>query len=68
MPGTVLAVHVGEGAEVKRGDPIVTVEAMKMEHAVTAPADATVLRVLVSAGQAVALGEPLAELEGPDDE
>ena len=68
MPGTVLAVHVGEGAEVKRGDPIVTVEAMKMEHTVTAPADATVVRVLVSAGQAVALGELLAELEGADDE
>jgi biotin carboxyl carrier protein len=62
MPGTVLTVHVTEGATVLRGDPMVTVEAMKMEHVVPAPADGTVGKILVKERQAVALGQPLAEL------
>ena len=36
MPGAVLAVHVAVGATVEAGDPVVTLEAMKMEHAVVA--------------------------------
>ena len=36
MPGSVLAVHVEVGADVEAGDPVVTLEAMKMEHAVVA--------------------------------
>ncbi len=36
MPGAVLAVHVEAGADVEAGDPVVTLEAMKMEHAVVA--------------------------------
>ena len=63
MPGTVLAVHVSEGAAVAKGDPLVTVEAMKMEHVVAAPGAGTVSKVLVAAQQAVALGQPLAELD-----
>lgn len=62
MPGTVLAVHAARGARVHRGDPIVTVEAMKMEHVVAAPSDGTVSKILVTEQQAVALGQPLAEL------
>ena len=37
MPGAVLAVHAAIGADLEAGDPIVTLEAMKMEHAVVAP-------------------------------
>jgi len=62
MPGTVLAVHVPKGTVVNRGEPIVTVEAMKMEHVVAAPLDGTVSRVCVSEGQAVNLGQVLAEI------
>ena len=39
MPGSVLAVHVEVGADVEAGDPVVTLEAMKMEHAVVATQD-----------------------------
>ena len=67
MPGTVLAVHVSEGATVARGDPIVTVEAMKMEHVISAPADGTVSRILVEERQAVALGQALAEISGSEE-
>ena len=37
MPGAVLAVHVALGRAVEAGDPLVTLEAMKMEHVVVAP-------------------------------
>ena len=62
MPGTVLAVHVSEGATVARGDPVATVEAMKMEHVISAPTDGIVSKILVEERQAVALGQPLAEI------
>jgi acetyl-CoA/propionyl-CoA carboxylase biotin carboxyl carrier protein len=62
MPGVVVTVHVMPGAEVAERQPVVTVEAMKMEHAVLAPFDAVVTDVLVAAGQRVALDEPLAVL------
>ncbi|HET7524222.1 MAG TPA: biotin/lipoyl-containing protein, partial [Acidimicrobiales bacterium] len=67
MPGTVLAVHVAEGATVAKGDPLVTVEAMKMEHVVAAPGAGTVSKVLVAVQQAVALGQPLAELDAAEE-
>ena len=62
MPGTVLAVHVTTGDIVAVGQPLVTVEAMKMEHVVAAGIDGRVAKVLVSAGDPVSLGQPLAEV------
>lgn len=62
MPGTVVAVRVAEGEDVAAHAVLVVLEAMKMENAVTAPADGRVERVLVSAGQTVQRGEPLMEL------
>ncbi|ROO84578.1 acetyl-CoA/propionyl-CoA carboxylase biotin carboxyl carrier protein [Actinocorallia herbida] len=62
MPGTVLAVKVAEGDEVGEGQPIVVVEAMKMEHTVTAAVAGTVTAVPVRAGVQVALDEVLAEI------
>jgi len=69
MPGTVLAVHANAGDAVEAGAPLVTVEAMKMEHVVGAPYAGTVASLPVRPGQAVALGELLAEVApaGPDD-
>ena len=61
MPGTVLAVHVTEGQPVTAGQPLVIVEAMKMEHTVTAPLDGTVTELLVKAGQQVAMDETLGD-------
>jgi acetyl-CoA/propionyl-CoA carboxylase biotin carboxyl carrier protein len=60
MPGTVLVVKVAEGDVVSAGAPLVVVEAMKMEHTVTAPVDGVVSELRVQAGQQVALDESLA--------
>jgi acetyl-CoA/propionyl-CoA carboxylase biotin carboxyl carrier protein len=59
MPGTVLAVHVTPGQAVAAGQPLVTVEAMKMEHAIAAPADGIVGDILVKPGESVRLDQPL---------
>lgn len=59
MPGKVLAVLVKAGDAVKRGDEVVTLEAMKMAMAVRSTADGTVSAVRVSVGQAVKHGEVL---------
>jgi acetyl-CoA/propionyl-CoA carboxylase biotin carboxyl carrier protein len=62
MPGSVIAVHAVTGATVKKGEPLVVVEAMKMEHTLTAPMDGTVADVLVRVGQQVAVDELLAQV------
>jgi 3-methylcrotonyl-CoA carboxylase alpha subunit len=60
MPGTVIAVQVIAGGEVTAGQPLLIVEAMKMEHVVTAPADGTVVELRARIGQQVRLDETLA--------
>jgi acetyl-CoA/propionyl-CoA carboxylase biotin carboxyl carrier protein len=62
MPGSVIAVQVQSGAKVSKGDPLVVVEAMKMEHTLTAPMDGTVADVLVRVGQQVAVDELLVQV------
>jgi 3-methylcrotonyl-CoA carboxylase alpha subunit len=62
LPGTVVAVHVTAAQQVARGTPLVTVEAMKMEHTLTAPYDGTVTRVLFGVSERVAAGAVLVEL------
>jgi excisionase family DNA binding protein len=62
MPGRVIAVRAGEGTSVHAGQPVIVIEAMKMEHAVVSPLDGTVTRLLVSEGQQVARGAVLAEV------
>ncbi|ALJ18641.1 ATP-binding protein [Microbacterium sp. No. 7] len=59
MPGAVVAVHVADGAHVAAGDRIVSIEAMKMEHAVTAPHDGTV-HVTAAVGDQVRRDQVLA--------
>ncbi|MDV6011706.1 biotin carboxylase N-terminal domain-containing protein [Haloechinothrix sp. LS1_15] len=67
MPGTVIAVKTELGAPVTAGEALMIVEAMKMEHTITAPVDGVVSELHVTAGQQVALDEPLA-LVTPDGE
>jgi acetyl-CoA/propionyl-CoA carboxylase biotin carboxyl carrier protein len=60
MPGTILAVHVTTGDVVSAGQPMLVVEAMKMEHTVTAPLGGVVNELTAKAGQQVRMDEPLA--------
>ncbi len=64
MPGTVIGVKVHEGSTVKAGDPLVVLEAMKMETPLTSPYDAVVGAVHVQEGDRVAGGALLVELDG----
>jgi 3-methylcrotonyl-CoA carboxylase alpha subunit len=59
MPGKVVAVLAGAGQEVKKGEPLVIMEAMKMEHTIAAPGDGVVEEVLYQVGDQVADGAPL---------
>jgi acetyl-CoA/propionyl-CoA carboxylase biotin carboxyl carrier protein len=68
MPGTVLAVKVSEGEQVTAGQPVVIVEAMKMEHTVTAPIGGIVTRLTARTGAQVALDAVLAEITPPGRE
>ncbi|MFS0699445.1 urea carboxylase [Cellulomonas sp. 179-A 4D5 NHS] len=63
MVGSVWRVEVREGEQVRAGDPLVALEAMKLELAVDAPADGRVRQVLVEPGQHVAPGAPLVVVE-----
>ncbi|MCF6742767.1 acetyl/propionyl/methylcrotonyl-CoA carboxylase subunit alpha [Blastococcus sp. KM273128] len=60
MPGTVTVVRASVGDEVEAGTPLLVVEAMKMEHVLTAPIAGTVTELGVTAGQTVALDERVA--------
>jgi acetyl/propionyl-CoA carboxylase alpha subunit len=65
MPGSVVRVLVEAGAAVGKGQPLVVLEAMKMEHTVTSPVDGTVSDLRVSAGQQVDAGAVLAVVDEP---
>jgi acetyl-CoA/propionyl-CoA carboxylase, biotin carboxylase, biotin carboxyl carrier protein len=67
MPGVVVAVSVVAGDVVAEGAPVVSVEAMKMEHTLRAPFAGTVTDVRVGPGHRVELGAPLVVIE-PDSE
>lgn len=61
MPGSIVAVHVADGDAVRAGEPIVSIEAMKMEHPVLAPHDGTV-HLLVALGDQVRRDQPVARV------
>ena len=58
MPGNILDIKVASGAQVKKGDVLVILEAMKMENEIMAPCDGTV-NVVVTMGSAVETGAVL---------
>ena len=62
LPGKVFKVEASAGQAVKAGDPIVILEAMKMEIPVVAPEDGTVAGINVSVGDAVESGDVLATM------
>jgi biotin carboxyl carrier protein len=63
MPGSVLSVHVVTGQPVAAGDPVVTLEAMKMEHAVVAPIAGRLAELRIAAGDQVTRGQVLGVVE-----
>jgi propionyl-CoA carboxylase alpha chain len=63
MPGSVLRLLVAVGDTVAAGQPLLAMEAMKMEHQVVAPAAGTVAEIFVQVGQQLAHGQRLVQLE-----
>lgn len=68
FPGKVRKLLVAQGARVKAGDPLILIEAMKMEFAIKSPFNAVVTRVLVQEGQQLSPGERFFELEEQEAE
>lgn len=62
MPGTINAVKVTSGQQVKKGDVLFILEAMKMENEIYADKDGKVGQVFVQKGASVSTGSPLCEL------
>ena len=62
MPGTILAVKVSAGQQVKKGDVICVLEAMKMENDIPAPQDGVIASINVQKGASVNAGDVLASL------
>jgi acetyl/propionyl-CoA carboxylase alpha subunit len=67
MPGQVLRILVVEGQAVKPGDPLVALEAMKMEQTIKATMKGVVRAILVKAGEMVAPGQMLVEIESTEE-
>jgi propionyl-CoA carboxylase alpha chain len=68
MPGTVVSVAVEKGDVVVAGQPVLVLEAMKMQHTVTAPNAGAVTQLDVRPGAQVAAGEVLAVVEAEEEE
>jgi biotin carboxyl carrier protein len=68
MPGKVVKVHLAPGGEVREGQGVVVVEAMKMENEIPSPIDGVVREVAVSEGQTVESGATLFVVEPPAEE
>jgi 3-methylcrotonyl-CoA carboxylase alpha subunit len=62
MPGTVAKVVVQEGQHVSAHEPLIVLEAMKMEHVIEAPHDGVVMKVLFREGELVPAGSPVVEM------
>lgn len=63
MPGKIIAVHVSAGEKVKQGQALLVMEAMKMEHTISATAEGVVTEVFFAVGDQVAEGVALLSLE-----
>ncbi len=63
IPGTIIEVNITIGQEVKVGDVLLVLEAMKMQNEITAPWDGKVKEVKVSKGTSVNTGDPLLTIE-----
>jgi propionyl-CoA carboxylase alpha chain len=67
MPGNVIRLGAAVGDTVTAGQPLIWLEAMKMEHTITAPADGVLAELNVDTGQQVEVGAVLARVDAPHD-
>jgi propionyl-CoA carboxylase alpha chain len=67
MPGNVIRLGAAVGDTVTVGQPLIWLEAMKMEHTITAPADGVLAELNVDTGQQVEVGTVLARVDAPHD-
>ncbi len=63
MPGVILTIDQGVGAQVKRGDTVMVLEAMKMKNELKAPKDGVIAEIYVAEGAQVKFGETLVRFE-----
>ena len=68
MPGNVIRLAAAVGDTVTTGQPLIWLEAMKMEHTITAPNDGVLAELNVNTGQQVEVGAVLARVEAPETE
>ena len=68
MPGNVIRLGAQAGDTVTAGQPLIWLEAMKMEHTIAAPADGVLAELNVTTGQQVEVGAVLARVEAPETE
>ncbi|WP_368681887.1 biotin carboxylase N-terminal domain-containing protein [Mycobacterium intracellulare] len=68
MPGNVIRLGAAIGDTVTAGQPLIWLEAMKMEHTITAPVDGVLAELDVKTGQQVEVGAVLARVEAPQSE
>jgi 3-methylcrotonyl-CoA carboxylase alpha subunit len=64
MPGKIFKILRGPGEEVKKGEPILILEAMKMEHSIRSDKDGKVKKISYQVGELVQGGAVLAEVDG----
>ena len=62
MPGLILSIEVAIGDEIKKGEAVTILEAMKMENVIKAPCDGVIKNITIKAGEAVEKGQLLIEL------
>jgi len=63
MPGKVVKIPVNEGDEVKKGDTVITISAMKMESEYKSPIDGKIVKIFVNEGSTVEANQKLIEIE-----
>lgn len=63
MPGMILELKVAVGDAIKKGDPLVIIEAMKMENVIKASGEATIKKIAINNGQSVEKGDLLLEFD-----
>ena len=68
MPGTVVKILAAPGDTVTKGDPVVVIEAMKMEHTIGASGDGTVTEILVEVGRQVDIDQVIAVISSGDED